>query len=79
MNKLFRIFCIVFAIIGIPLTLSVLADLGAILATIINKLCTYMKTLRPVRKYKLISNTLQEDGNVYICFSFSFKLDLNSI
>ena len=33
-----RVFCIVFAIIGIPFTLSVMADIGQILATIISSI-----------------------------------------
>ena len=33
-----RIFCILFAIIGIPFTLSVMADIGQLLATIISKI-----------------------------------------
>ena len=33
-----RLFCILLAIIGIPFTLSVIADIGQILATIISKL-----------------------------------------
>ena len=60
---MFRAFCIVFAIIGIPLTLSVLADLAAALATVISRLCNYIKSFRPVLiKYRLISHTPGDDG-----------------
>ena len=40
-----RLFCIFFAIIGIPFTLSVLADLGQILASIFAKVGRHYKKL----------------------------------
>ena len=54
-----RLFCIFFAIIGIPFTLSVLADLGQILATIISKVWQqYKQKVKPVlEKYKIIKKT----------------------
>ena len=54
-----RLFCIIFAIIGIPFTLSVLADLGQILATIISKVWQqYKEKVKPVlEKYKILKKT----------------------
>jgi len=51
-----RLFCIFFAIIGIPFTLSVLTDLGQILATIISKVWKqYTQKIKPLlEKYKII-------------------------
>ena len=51
-----RLFCIFFAIIGIPFTLSVLADLGKILATIISKVWKqYKEKVKPLlEKYKIV-------------------------
>ena len=51
-----RLFCIFFAIIGIPFTLSVLSDLGQILATIIGKVWEqYKEKVKPVlEKYKIL-------------------------
>ena len=50
-----RFFCILFAIIGIPFTLSVIADIGQILATIISKLWD---------QYKLKIKPLLEKHNI---------------
>jgi potassium channel subfamily K protein len=50
-----RLFCILFAIIGIPFTLSVIADIGQILATIISKLWD---------QYKLKIKPLLEKHNI---------------
>ena len=54
-----RLFCIFFAIIGIPFTLSVLADLGQILATIIGKVWKqYKEKVKPVlEKYKILKES----------------------
>ena len=51
-----RLFCIFFAIIGIPFTLSVLSDLGQILATIVGKVWKqYKEKVKPVlEKYKIL-------------------------
>ena len=50
-----RFFCIIFAIIGIPFTLSVMADIGQILATIISKLCEqYNEKIKPILEKKNI-------------------------
>ncbi len=40
-----RVFCILFAIIGIPFTLSVIADVGQIAATIVTTLWAKAKPL----------------------------------
>ena len=50
-----RGFCMVYAIIGIPLCLSVLADIGAVLATIINKM---------IQQYKMVILPLLHKYNV---------------
>jgi hypothetical protein len=54
-----HLFCIFFAIIGIPFTLSILADLGQILATIIGKVWKqYKEKVKPVlEKYKILKET----------------------
>ena len=51
-----RIFCVVFAIVGVPFTLSVIADVGQILATIVNKLArNYRDNIKPVLiKYNIL-------------------------
>ena len=60
-----RLFCILFAIIGIPFTLSVIADMGQIIATLMTtiwdkykqRLLPYLNKLKPARnkeKKKLI-------------------------
>ena len=44
-----RLFCIFFAIVGVPFTLSVIADVGQILATIVSKLAEkYKRDIKPV-------------------------------
>ena len=54
-----RLFCIFFAIIGIPFTLSVLADLGKILATIISKVWKqYKQKVKPLlEKYNILNES----------------------
>ena len=54
-----RLFCILFAIIGIPFTLSVLADLGKILATIISKVWKqYKQKVKPLlEKYNILKKS----------------------
>ena len=54
-----RLFCVFFAIIGIPFTLSVMADIGQILATIISKLCEQykLKILPVLQKFNIIKKT----------------------
>ena len=55
-----RLFCIFFAIIGIPLTLSVIADIGQIIATLMTtiwdkykqRLKPHMEKLKQKRKKK---------------------------
>lgn len=49
-----RVFCILFAIIGIPFTLSVIADVGQITATLISAVFSKTKPLiEPIKeKYK---------------------------
>ena len=51
-----RLFCIFFAIVGVPFTLSVIADVGQILATIVSKICKkYKDNVKPVLlKYKIV-------------------------
>ena len=51
-----RVFCIFFAIVGVPFTLSVIADVGQILATIVNKLArNYRDNIKPVLiKYNIL-------------------------
>ena len=51
-----RVFCVLFAIIGIPFTLSVIADIGQILATIISKLWDHYKlNIKPqLEKHNII-------------------------
>ena len=57
----------IYAIIGIPLTLSVLADIGQILATIINKMMEqYKQVLLPLlHKHKVFA---QKSRSVYSNF-----------
>ena len=52
-----RGFCMIYAIVGIPLCLSVLADIGAVLATIINKMIQqYRMVILPLlHKYNVIA------------------------
>ena len=52
-----RGFCMIYAIVGIPLCLSVLADIGAVLATIINKMIEqYKMVILPLlHKYNIIA------------------------
>ena len=54
-----RLFCIFFAIIGIPLTLSVIADIGQIIATLMttiwDKYKPYLERLKPTRKKKSVA------------------------
>ena len=52
-----RGFCMIYAIVGIPLCLSVLADIGAVLATIINKMIEHyrMVILPLLHKYNIIA------------------------
>ena len=61
----------IYAIIGIPLTLSVLADIGQILATIINKM---------MEQYKLVLVPLLQKHKVFAQKSrlvhFKFELIL---
>ena len=45
-----RVFCIIFAIIGIPFTLSVIADVGSICATVVS---TVWDKLKPFYKEKI--------------------------
>ena len=54
-----RVFCVLFAIIGIPFTLSVLADLGKILATIISKVWKqYKQKVKPLlEKYNILNES----------------------
>ena len=51
-----RLFCIFFAIVGVPFTLSVIADVGQIFATIVSKLCEkYKEDIKPVLlKYNIV-------------------------
>ena len=51
-----RLFCILFAIVGIPFTLSVIADIGQILATIISKVWEqYKQKIKPrLQKHKIL-------------------------
>ena len=51
-----RLFCIFFAIVGVPFTLSVIADVGQIFATIVSKLCEkYKDNVKPVLvKYNIV-------------------------
>ena len=51
-----RVFCIFFAIVGVPFTLSVIADVGQILATIVSNICSkYRDNIKPVLiKYNII-------------------------
>ena len=51
-----RLFCVFFAIVGVPFTLSVIADVGQIFATMVSKLCVkYKDSVKPVlMKYNII-------------------------
>ena len=60
----------IYAIIGIPLTLSVLADIGQILATIINKM---------MEQYKLVLVPLLQKHKVFAQKSRSAHLKLAQI
>jgi len=57
-----RGFCMVYAIVGIPLCLSVLADIGQILATIISKMIEqYKMFVVPIlKKYNMIAQKKKE-------------------
>ena len=47
-----RAFCILFAIVGIPFTLSVIADVGQIFATIVSTIWAKLKPiLTPIMDY----------------------------
>ena len=47
-----RAFCILFAIVGIPFTLSVIADVGQIFATIVSMIWAKIKPiLTPIMDY----------------------------
>ena len=52
-----RLFCIAFAIVGVPFTLSVIADVGQIFATIVSKVCKkYKEDVKPVLvKYNIVN------------------------
>jgi len=58
-----RLFCILFAIIGIPFTLSVIADVGQIFATIVSVLLAkYREKIRPVLlKFNIINEKTEEE------------------
>ena len=46
-----RVFCILFAIVGIPFTLSVIADVGQIFATLVSTIWKkYKHILKPMMK-----------------------------
>lgn len=46
-----RVFCILFAIVGIPFTLSVIADVGQIFATMVSTIWKrYKHILKPIMK-----------------------------
>ena len=64
----------IYAIIGIPLCLSVLADIGAVLATIINKMMQqYKMVILPLlHKYNLIAQKKK-----YVKRFTSFKMERN--
>ena len=56
-----RIFCILFAIIGVPFTLSVIADVGQLNATCISNMYRkYNSAVRPyLAKYNLVSQNIE--------------------
>merc|ERR1712226_1088628 len=61
-----RVFCLLFAIVGIPFTLSVIADVGQIFATLISTLWTkYKHLLEPIKEkiveYKKRNKELQRE------------------
>lgn len=60
-----RLFCILFAIIGIPFTLSVIADVGQIFATIVSVLLAkYREKIRPVLlKFNIINEKTEEEDD----------------
>ncbi|XP_059083027.1 TWiK family of potassium channels protein 7-like isoform X2 [Tigriopus californicus] len=61
-----RVFCILFAIVGIPFTLSVIADVGQIFATLVSAVWKkYKHILKPLgKRLKLMaSKTDDEDGD----------------
>merc|ERR1712186_4754 len=46
-----RVFCILFAIVGIPFTLSVIADVGQIFATLLSTLWSkYKHLIEPIKQ-----------------------------
>ena len=67
-----RVFCILYAIVGIPFTLSVIADVGQIFATLISTLWTkYKHLLEPIKEkiieYKKRNKELQREKARYVC------------
>ena len=56
-----RMFCILFAIIGVPFTLSVIADVGQLNATCISNMYRkYNSAVRPyLAKYNLVSQNIE--------------------
>ena len=64
-----RVFCIIFAIIGIPFTLSVIADVGSICATVVSTIYEkykpwYQKIRKRYREYK--KNRRKKKGLIII-------------
>ena len=69
-----RVFCILYAIVGIPFTLSVIADVGQIFATLISTLWTkYKPLLEPIAnkivEYKKRSKERQREKARYLFYS----------
>jgi len=74
-----RLFCILFAIIGIPFTLSVMADIGAIFATIVTLLWkNYKEKVVPLmEKYKIVKpkpeSEEEEEEELEVSFADNLK------
>jgi len=58
-----RLFCILFAIVGIPFTLSVIADVGQIFATLMTTIWEkYKDKIKPImEKYKIMQDKSEEE------------------
>ena len=74
-----RVFCILFAIVGIPFTLSVIADVGQIFATLLSTLWgKYKHLIEPIKQkmaeYKKRRREREKEKNreeVYFCVNLA--------
>lgn len=76
-----RLFCIGYALIGIPLTLTVIADLGRVFATVVSVLAKQMPSMPS--KYNVYCFTIEliDSGCNFPCFNFQspYLLPKNNI